>query len=182
MRRPLNTEVPGYEDLPKPPRLPQNFILRPFLPPDIAALATLLTRAFEEKWDEERVRRTLTEAPDVDAVYVVAQGDELVATASARIMPDIFPGSGYLHWVAVDPRYRGQGLGSLVSIRVLQHFRDLGLHDAVLETENFRMAAVRTYLRLGFVPESRDREEQRRWASLLPGLMTSVSRQSGTDR
>jgi mycothiol synthase len=171
LRTRLFMRRPWLDDLPKQPVLPPDYVLRTFQPSDAPALAALLTSAFETPWDEERVRCALSEAPDVEAIYVVAQRGRLVATASARVLPDRYPGSGYLHWVGVDPEYRGRRLGALVSIRVLQHFRDAGLHDAVLETEDFRMAAVRTYLRLGFVPEYRDREEQRRWALLLPELL-----------
>src|SRR4029077_10740137 len=109
-------------------------------------------------------------AKDVQAIYVIAGAEGLVATASARLM-DLYPGSGYLHWVAVDPAFRGRRLGPYISLLVLRHFKDLALRDAIVETHDFRLAAVRTYLRLGFVPEWRDRAEQQRWACLLPRLL-----------
>lgn len=57
---------------------------------------------------------------------------------------------------------------ALLTCRVLEHFRAAGLADAVLETNTYRFAAQRTYLRLGFVPVYRDTEEMIRWARLLP--------------
>ena len=165
---------PWLDDLPAPPALPSGYILRAYEPDDLSALATLLTRAFGDPWDEERVRRVLIDAPDVEETYVIAHQDRLAATASARVMPDVYAGSGYLHWVGADPDYQGKGLGTLVSIRVLQHFRDTGLRDAVLETQTYRIPAVRTYLRLGFVPEYHygDPGEQLRWARLLPRVLS----------
>src|SRR5947208_3160936 len=162
---------PWLDDLPEPPALPPGYIVRAYEPDDLSTLATLLTRAFGDLWDEEQVRRRLVEAPDVEETYVLAHHDRLVATASARVMPDVYPGSGYVHWVGADPDYQGKGLGALVSIRVLQHFRDVGLRDAVLETDDFRLPALRMYLRLGFVPEYRAPDHQRRWAQLLPQLV-----------
>lgn len=165
MRRPWLDELPGE------PPLPGGARLRAATPDDCDPLATLLTRAFGEPWDAERVQRDLAEAPDVEAIYVVACEDRLLATASARLLPDRYPGSGYVHWVAADPEAQGKGLGTLVTLRVLRHFRDAGLRDAVLETNDFRLPAVRSYLRLGFVPDCADHDEQVRWARLLPRLV-----------
>ena len=164
---------PWLDDLPPFPSLSEDYVLRRGVHADLPALATLLTCAFDEVWDEERVRRTLLDAPDVEATYVVARGDLLVATASARLMPEHYPGSGYLHWVGADPTHHGKGLGMLVNLRVLQHFQEAGLRDAVLETQDFRVAAVRSYLRIGFVPEYHygDAGETLRWARLLPRIV-----------
>jgi len=159
---------PWLDDLPPLAPLPDGACLRLYELRDLTALVTLLTRAFVTPWSESGVRRELTEAPDVAAVYVVALDDRVIATASAKLAPDTFPGAGYVHWVAADPEYQGKGLGALVTIRVLQHFRDTGFQEAVLETHNFRVQAQRSYLRLGFVPEYRDRAEQLRWARVLP--------------
>lgn len=173
MRTRLFMRRPWLDDLPEPPLLPPDFALRLAHRSDDGPLAELLTRAFAEPWDDERVRRTLIEAPDVAAVFVIAHGETTVATASARVLPDDYPGSGYIHWVGADPAYQGRGLGAAVNLRVLRHFREAGLRDAVLETQDFRIPAVRSYLRLGFVPEYHydDPDEQRRWARLLPQVV-----------
>ncbi len=164
MRRPDLDELPELE-------LPANFSIRLALPDEVGALASLLTRAFEVTWDEDLVRRRLTEAPDVEAVYVVVRDGALVATASARVVPEEYPGSGYLHWVGADPDYQGKGLGRIAVLRVLIHFREAGLRDAVLETQERRLAPLRTYLRLGFAPEYREADDQLRWSRVFPRLV-----------
>jgi mycothiol synthase len=58
----------------------------------------------------------------------------------------------------------------MVTRRVLVHFADSGLDQAVLETDDFRLPAVRTYLRLGFVPEPRVAGDQTRWSKVLRKL------------
>jgi mycothiol synthase len=164
MRRPDLDDLPELEP-------PPGFTMRLALPDEVSALAILLTRAFEVPWDEDLVRNRLTEAPDVEAVYVVVHAGALVATASARIVPEEFPGSGYLHWVGADPDFQGKGLGRLVVLRVLLHFREAGLRDAVLETQDHLVAPLRTYLRLGFLPEYREEPDRRRWSRAMPRLV-----------
>jgi mycothiol synthase len=164
---------PWLDDLPDGPPLPAGYALRTAQPADLPLLARLLDRAFGPgSWDEARTERTLRDDPSVLATYVLARDGDLVATASVRVLEE-YPGSGYLHWVGADPDEQGKGLGTLVSLRVLRHFKEMGLRDAVLETQTFRVPAVRTYLRLGFVPEYRygDPGEQMRWAQLLPSLI-----------
>ncbi len=164
---------PWLDDLPAGPALPSGYVLRTYQSADLPLLARLLNRAFGAgSWDEARTERALLDDPSVLATYVVARGGALVATASVRVLAE-YPGSGYLHWVGTNPDEQGKGLGTLVSLRVLRHFKEMGLRDAVLETQTFRAAAVRTYLRLGFVPEYRygDPDGQLRWARLLPPLV-----------
>ena len=88
---------------------------------------------------------------------------ETIATASARLLPERFPASGYLHWVAVDPAHQGQKLGHSVSLAVLREFQALGCSDAVLETQDHRLPAIKTYLALGFKPERLDEAHRLRW-------------------
>ncbi len=160
----------SLEELPALPELPAGYDLRPAQARDEEPLAAALSRAFELEWTPERVRNSLTSAADVDAVYVIAHNGVPVATASARLVPDRFPGSGYVHWVGVDPDYRGHRLGWIVSLRVLHRLRELGLRDAHLETDDFRLPAITTYLRLGFLPEPVDPGHPARWEAVRQAL------------
>lgn len=147
---------------------PVGYRLRAGVLDDAPALAALLTAAFEQEWTVERVNRELLQAPDVDTVYVVEAPDgTLAATASARLTRDRFPESGYLHWVGADPSHRGQRLGELVTLRVLHRFRELGCKDSVLETDDFRVPAIRIYLDLGYRPENVDPTHGNRWRVVL---------------
>jgi len=151
---------------------PRTGRLRHAVDTDADDLASLLMAAFEEAWDANRARAELLATPDVVRTWVVEdpQG-HLVATASERLLPEEYPESGYLHWVATAPEARGAGLGSLVTRACLAGFARRGLQRVVLETEDFRGPAVRTYLRLGFVPEYRNDDERLRWSALFPRLL-----------
>jgi len=155
-----------------PPLNPESGCrVRPLGPGEEEALTRVLQSAFPERaWTVEWVRSALTQAPDVEAVYVVELDGRIVGTASARRVPDRFPGEGYLHWVGVDPGAQGRGLGRLATLRVLHHFRDAGVASVVLETDDFRLPAIRSYLALGFAPQPVHESHPARWRAVLEAL------------
>lgn len=162
---------PNLEALPGMPDLPPGFEVRPVREEEVGSLAQLLTAAFNgEEWTSERVRRELTQDTTVQTVYVVTDGKTVIATASARLLPDAFPGSGYVHWVGAAPEMKGRQLGTIVTLATLQEFVALGCADAVLETDDHRLPAIRTYLKLGFQPVLKDEIHQERWEKIDAAL------------
>lgn len=149
--------------------LPDGFGIRAATTDDDQQLATVLTAAFDEKWDVARVRKDLLEAPDVVRTWVITRGADIVGTASER-SDQRYPQDGYVHWVGVDPSATGAGLGMLITEACLVGFTQRGLTTAVLETDDFRQPAIRTYLRLGFLPEYRSDEERLGWVTAFHAL------------
>ena len=137
---------------------------------DLAGLAALLDASFAEAWDAARVQRDLFDDPTVESVYLVRDGDRILATASARMMPEEYPGAGYLHWVASDPQQRGRGLGYAVSLSVLHDFAARDLGSTVLETDDERTGAIRMYLGMGYIPVYRDQTHELRWSIIFQQL------------
>jgi mycothiol synthase len=138
---------------------------------DAEGLARLLDESFTtEEWDTARVHRELLDDPTVEDVYVIREGQQIVATASARLMPEDHPGAGYLHWVASDPQLRGRGLGRAVTIAVMHRFAADGLAATVLETDDERLPAIRLYLSLGYVPQYPDASHVDRWSKIFRAL------------
>jgi GNAT superfamily N-acetyltransferase len=136
---------------------------------DADAMGRLMGAAFPEmSWDADRVRRELLDAGDVAETFVVADGAQVIATASARYHAG-FPGQGYVHWVAVDPARRGQGLFDAVMAAVFKTFAAAG-KPAMLETDDVRLPAIAAYLRLGFVPSYRDPDHEMRWSHIFQRL------------
>jgi mycothiol synthase len=163
MRRANLDDLPEYT-------LPAGCVLRAAEVGDEPGLAALLASAFESDWTPDRVRSGLTQAADVDTVFVIVCGSEVVATASSRLIPLAFPNEGYLHWVGVAPEARGKGLGRAVCVRALERFRELGCRGAVLETDDHRLPALRMYLGMGFVPAYRHPSDAERWAAVMRGM------------
>jgi len=166
----LFMRLPELSDLPPAPPLDSCYALRAAVPADHGALAGLLSEAFADRWDAERVAAEFSPANGVEATYVVVSPTGVVATASARRLPDRYQEAGYVHYVGARVSERGRRLGEVVTRRVLVHFVAAGLDQAVLETDDFRLPAVRTYLRLGFVPEPRTPGDARRWSKVLRNL------------
>lgn len=164
--RQLFMRRPDLENLPEPP-LPPGYELRLARSEDDAALAEVMISAFGPDWSVERVRRELLDAEDVKATYVVAHGDVPVATTSARLVPDLYPDSGYIHWVGGHADHRGKDLGYIVTAAALRWFRDHGCRDSVLETDPPRIPAIRVYLRLDFEPVNVAPEHEAIWRDIL---------------
>lgn len=166
---------PDLENLPPITPLPAGYTLRTFQEDDLEPLAVLLDAVFtEEAWTPELVKERLVAAPDVKKIFVIAQDDVLVATASARIDPERFPDSGYVHWVAVHPDHRGKGLGTLITLATLHEFVRMGCKDAVLETQDKRKEAIKLYMNLGFKPVHIHESHLLRWA-LIAEMLASAN-------
>ena len=176
---------PTLEHLPTIPILPNGYELHQFVKGDNSkVLGDLLTAAFEEPWDETRVKTDLTEAPDVHAVYIVTYQGEMVSTASSQLREKHTTTSGYVHWVGTRPDHRGKGLAYALVARVLQDFVERGYEGSYLETQPSRHAAIKTYLKLGFTPEyERDGQNQQAiWSEIFQGMFKKSRREKGGGR
>ena len=166
----------NLDHLPAMPSLPEGYQLREYAEGDTPALAEVLTSAFDDaNWTEDQVRAKLIAAPEVSKTFVVTFEGRPVATTSVRLLPDRFPDSGYVHWVAVHADHQGMRLGYIVVLATLREFARLGCKDAVLETDDNRLAAIKTYQNLGFHPEHRDPLHIDRWAKVAADLLAAVN-------
>jgi mycothiol synthase len=163
----LFMRLPELANRPARVPVPASYTLRMAGPEDLEGVAAVLSDSFEDTWDAERASMTLSAEEGVEATYIVCSGPEVVAVASARLLPALYPGAGYVHYVGVHSSHRGHRLGEVVVGRVLEHFATAGVASAVLETDDFRLPAVRIYLRLGFVPEYRSAGDEARWSQVL---------------
>lgn len=161
-------------ELPEP-EVPAGYLVRRATAADAPAMAALMTAAFEPDsgapMDPEAVFERLLLAPIVRATYLVTDEAGLVrASASAAYLPDRFDDVGYVHWVAADPACAGSGLGRAASAAVLHEFATWGVVAAVLETDDHRLPAVASYLKLGFRPFWYRRDHPARWAAVLDAM------------
>lgn len=154
--------------LPELPALPVGYSLRLLTRSECEPLTNLLADAFPEVgWTHQKTDERLLEAPDVKATYVIERDGLLVGTASVRYLTPLFPDAGIVHWVAVRRSERGKSFGRILTCQVCSHISAEGNDEAVLETDDFRLPAIRTYRAVGFEPFLRDPTHGERWDAIL---------------
>jgi mycothiol synthase len=165
---------PHLEAIPEPCPLPARYALREATEADGPALAGVLTRAFAEPWSVERVNEVLLAHPEVPTTFLIEHAGVPMATASFQLKPEEFPASGWVHYVGAEPAHAGRGLGAAVVVAVLRAARDAGKQDAMLTTDDPRLPAIRTYLKLGFEPDLWHPSHPERWQAIYAALGVSA--------
>lgn len=135
-------------------RLPLGYHLRLFSEKDTDAYLTLVHEAGFAHFDEASVldcaRRTLP-----DGLFVIEHEATgvLAATALANHIPtELHPNGGELGWVAGSVAHAGKGLGIAVCSAVINRFMEAGYRRIYLKTDDWRLAALKSYLKMGFEP------------------------------
>lgn len=98
---------------------------------------------------------------------------EIVAAAATCVVPADAP-SATLMYVVVSPPHRGLGLGAVVAARAVAAGYAIACPTVVLRTDDDRLAAIRTYLKLGFTPvPDIHASHHDRWARVLRRLAST---------
>ena len=79
-----------------------------------------------------------------------------------RFMDDIPDGAFYIRAIAVDPDYRGKGVGSLLMNRMIDNARAAGAERLALDVAAKNRDGRRFYERIGMTADG----ESRRWFGL----------------
>jgi len=153
-------------------RLYPGYTLRTYRPGDERRFFEIMDLAGWPGWNEEKLRpwrpRLL---PEGWFMAVHAESDQIVATAMAlRDMSEFGRPGGELGWLAGDPAHAGKGPGYSVSAAVTGRFMAEGFRDIHLYTEDYRLAALKIYLELGYVPYLYLPEMVDRWQGVCAAL------------
>ena len=105
--------------------------------------------------------------PVKDLVFVRAPSGEAAATITFYTEPG---GKGMLHMVCCREKYRGLGIGNAIVSYALAQLTGRGTMQIGLTTDDFRLPAIRAYLRMGFEPVINSEEMQERWKNVLDKL------------
>lgn len=174
---------PHLNDLPDL-LVPAGYRLRTYQPGDEAAWGEIMeaTGGIGREWTVDRVRERMIERPQFEPEGMFfatcdAEQNRPVASATAWRSPVEQRVLGNVHMVCALDAHRGRGLGRLVTLAVLHYLRDRGFAMADLSTDDWRLAAVKSYLGLGFVPIYRtdpDRldDHESRWSAIFTELLT----------
>jgi mycothiol synthase len=151
---------------PAPPlRVHAGYYVRTYQPGDIDPFCQVMDLAGFTGWTEEMLRPWLNMViPDGWFMAVHAATEQIAATAMTTHNPTpLHPFGGELGWVAGHPAHTGKGLGWSVCAAVTLRYLRAGYHNIYLKTDDFRLPAIKIYLRLGYVPLLYLPEMAERW-------------------
>jgi mycothiol synthase len=81
-----------------------------------------------------------------------------------------FPFGGALAYAIVHPDHRRHGLGLVLSNRVVQRLLSAGYENIWVGVQGFRLPAIKTYLKLGFLPLLHQDSLATRWQRICAQL------------
>ena len=99
-----------------------------------------------------------------DTFFVLKDGCP-VATVTAVVYED--DKMGYLHMVGSKPECRGLGIGNYMNEIANAEFYSRGCEAAYLTTDEFRVPAIKSYLKAGYLPVEYDTGMKERWEAWL---------------
>lgn len=154
---------------------PAGYVLRTYRPGDEAAWAQIMDGRIGE-WDVKKAKAALFDQPcfEPGAMFFAVNASSGTAVGSACLWESAEdpPDTGRLHMVAVVEEHRGHRLGEVLVTAVLSAAKSRGLARVVLTTDDWRLGAVKTYLKLGFAPVLNVKHEDHgeRWTALKEKL------------
>lgn len=155
----------GLDDLPAA-RLPEGYRMKPPAEDPREEYLRVMRRCLVENAGDAWFRNVFSGDPRYDPadLLIVRRDGEPVAAAAAWHRAWQGRRVGLVHWVGVDPSCRRQGVGRALVLLVLARLREKGFREALLLTEDHRIAALRLYLSLGFRPVMLHGTHRLRWA------------------
>ena len=153
-------------------QMPPGYQLRTYRPGDEQAWADIMNRAGMGSWNVEKARAELFASPRfVPQGCFLATCHEVPVSAATAFLEDP-PNNevGQLHMVATRPEHRGRGLARQCSLAVVHFFSGRGFREVYLLTDDFRLAALKMYLTMGFQPSYYQGAGEERWAPIRRSL------------
>ena len=146
----------------------EGFVIRPLADSELDAYNELRASVGFPAWTPEYLEKFRSKVLK-DALFVVEEKatGRLCASAAAEKtdMPER-PELGVLGWVMTHPDYNGKRLGRSVSIAVMHRLYQEGYRTYSLLTDDFRVPAVSTYIKLGWQPWLYLEDMEGRWRKL----------------
>lgn len=99
-----------------------------------------------------------------DCFFFTLNGEEV---ATVTVICDPVKKEGYVHMVAAKPQARGKGIGNLMSFFAVKVCKEKGMKTAYLTTDDFRIPAIKTYLKGGFYADLSTEDFKERWNKIF---------------
>ena len=151
--------------------MPADYALRTFEPGDEEGYLNLMGVAGFGA-DQEALGSYFSRVlPDALFFIIHQPTSQIVATAMATHNPSpLHRFGGELGWVAGSPQHAGKGLGKAVCAAATVRLLERGYRRIYLRTDDWRIPAIKTYLRLGYVPFLYAPDIKLRWIAVCDQL------------
>ena len=160
----------SFDNLPAQ-NIPEGYELQVFQPGDEHHYVNIIRESFggDNHDYETEVIKHVNYIPDgTFLIFHTENGaSEAVATATAIIDPSPENKYGYLHMVGAFGGHKGKRLGYEVSLACLLKMQAAGKTGCTLKTDDFRLPAIVTYLKLGFAPDIKHENQVERWRQVM---------------
>ena len=160
--------------------VPNDLNIRNYTAADYEQMLDALIPLTVKRYDENDLNNVILKKVGVkpEGVFVVEMGGNIVGTATGyfHLPHDDKPGDngGTLHMVSALPSVSGKGVGYAVCAAAVNYLIDAGCEYVDLTTDDFRLPAIVTYVKLGFRPVIDDEEMEERWSVLAEKLELPV--------
>ena len=120
----------------------------------------------EGKKDAEYYHAAMTSRScyEENKCFFILENEKAVATIT--VICDYEKKEGYIHMVACREESRGKGYGTLLSKWALFILKKEGMESAYLTTDDWRIPAIKSYLGIGFVPDTSTQDFTERWNNI----------------
>ncbi|MCS7179973.1 MAG: GNAT family N-acetyltransferase [bacterium] len=167
----------NLENLPEIPTLPYGYKLRIYKEGDEENWCNIINKSCGANFDIEKFISEFKRHPSFspNRIFFIDYKETSVATSMAWKDSPEEKITGRIHWVGVLEEHRGKGLGYIITLRCLYRLKEEGLKNCYLITQNYRIPAIKMYLKLGFEPEVID-ENFNVWKEVFEklGIMFSL--------
>ncbi len=164
----LSMILSDLEGLPQA-SLPDGYLFRAMVPGSETDYVRVMQRTLIANADMAWFRRTFQDDPayDPDNLVLILNENGPVAAGAAWHAEGRQQGVGLVHMIGVVQEHRAHGVGRALVLWVLERLKARGFDQALLQTEDFRVPAIRLYLSLGFRPVFVHRTHRLRWKRIM---------------
>ena len=132
--------------------LTPSYLMRTYNPRDNKCFFDLMNMAGGKDWDEQHLEPWIPRILSEGWFLVFHQESGRIVASCMALRSEAYSSGCELGWLASDPAHSGKGLGLALSAAVTARMIDEGFRVIHLYTEGFRLAAIKTYLKIGYVP------------------------------
>ena len=122
----------------------EDMIIREMLPEDLDEVCRIEAENFSEPWSRNGFLDSMKE-PGTCYLTVLAEGSVVGYCGMLQVLDE-----ADITNVAVDGRYRSQGIGFAMLSRLMEYGKERGVAAFTLEVRQSNAAAIRLYEKLGF--------------------------------